>query len=69
MYILGLRVPPAFELAHLAHLAPRGLREAATVGSRNLNSQLSNRGSIAYVRFDMPFECSNLPGAGPSFPA
>ena len=43
------------------------------VSSQNIDSQnwtlrISNPGTVAYDHFNMPFEGSNLPGAGPIFP-
>ena len=52
---------------------PISVAKEDTVSSRNFNSRylksrVSNPRTIAYVRFEMPFESSNLPGARPIFP-
>ena len=44
---------------------PRGRK--ATVSSRNLNLRVSSPRIIAYIRFKMPSESSDLPGTGPIF--
>ena len=40
-----------------------------TFSSQNFKSRVSNPRAIAYFHFNRPFESSNLPGAGPIFPA
>ena len=43
-------------------------RSATSLNSQHFKSRVSNPRTIAYFHSNMPFESSNLPGAGPNLP-